>query len=510
MRLLLIAVVGSACAGYVWRRNHLKTRDKPFVVGIPGYWGTLLPPLQHSLYGAVVLDNQFETLVRRGNNGLIEPAAAKSWEVSPDYKTVRFKIDTSRRFSDGSFLTAADFKRSWEDGLRMSPKSKNQSVADMLYSIKGFEAFGPSGTIPGIRVLGDDVLELEFSRPARVAVEYLGGVRYAVYKQTADGPIGTGPYVMTEKDRTLSLTPNPFYGGDEPRFQNMQVVVTQPEVMHDSLKSRLVDATMFVEKSSVPECLDEAATDIRCVYSQEADHVAIDVNGIHGRIFGDRNNRLAFQALIHDKLRERGLPPQLEKSRLSLDPQSFLSFQPGRLPDPEAKSIVEQGRAHIPELIKASQKHPVYLVCGRECGWLLSLLRDSGMRLSENSGRTDFTRILEMLYKTSEADLVFGTFSVYNGDPDGLYHILGRNGAIFSPMMDREGISDLLESGREILDRSKMAPHYEKVARAILREVPYVHMGFSGRGVAYATDRARVSQSFVDRNNQRVTLFEPR
>lgn len=484
--------------------------SKSLTVSIPAYWGATLPPLQHSAFGAVVLDNQFEPLVRRGKNGVIEPLAARSWEITPDHRILRFKIDADRRFSDGSRLTAADFKRSWEDGLRMRPKSKNSSVADILYGLKGFDEFQRAGVIQGIRVLSQDTLELEFDKPARVAVEYLSGHRYAAYKQVNGRGIGTGPYVMEERDQTLLLTQNPYYQTDEPRFENLRVVVTPAEKVRDSLLSGAVDAAVFVEKSNLPECLDESQGKIRCVYSQEADHVNVEVNGLPGRLFSERRHRLALQALIHDKLEEAGLPSGLRATHLIRDPQSLLAFQPGRLSEAEARELVQQGRQHIAGLVTASRQKPVYLVCGRDCDWLLSLLTSVGVTISDKSGQTDFSRILEMSYKTHEADLIFGTFSVYNGDPDGLYHVLGRNGAIFSPMMDREGISDLLEDGRAILERPLLAAHYAKVARAILNEVPYVHIGFSGRGVAFNTEKARVSESFVNRNNHRVTLFQPR
>lgn len=510
MRILSPILLVASLAIFFWLKNGMKTADKSLTVAIPAYWGATLPPLQHSAFGAVVLDNQFEPLVRRGNNGLIEPLGAKSWEISRDYRVVTFKIDATRRFSDGSRLTASDFKRSWEDGLRMKPKSKNQSVADILYGLKGFQSFAQDGTISGVRVLADDTLELEFDKPVRLGVEYLSGHRYSAYKMIDGRGIGTGPYAMEEKDKTLYLTPNPYYAAKEPRFEKLKIVVIAPEKLHESLRSGAVDAAVFVEKSNLPECLDETRGNIRCVYSQEADHVDIEVNGLSGRLFSDRRHRLALQALIHDRLEADGLPPQLRATHLIKDTQSLLTFQPGRLSDNEARDLVEQGRPYIPELLKASKKQPVYLVCGRDCAWLIALLGSAGVKLSAKSGRTDFTKIQEMSYKTHEADLIFGTFSVYNGDPDGLYHVLGRKGAIFSPMTDREGISDLLEEGRAILERPRLAAHYAKVARAILNEVPYVHIGFSGRGVAYNIDKARVSESFVNRNNHRVTLFEPR
>jgi hypothetical protein len=483
---------------------------KTLVIGIPAYWGALMPPLQNSVYGDVVLQSQFEPLVRQGGNGLIEPLAAASWEAGPDHRVLRFKIDTSRRFSDGSALTAADFKRSWEDGIRMQPRSANKAVEDALYSLKGYAAFEAKGAIEGIRVKGDDVLELEFDQPARVPLGYLSGARYAAYKQVDGRAIGTGPYVMEEKEGALLMTPNPHYAGKEPLFDHIRMLVTPEKAVAESLESGGVDAALFVETLDLPECRDGSAGKIRCVFSQEADHIALRVNGLSGRIFADRGNRLAIQALLHEKLKEQGLPAPLQVGHFKLDPQSFLRFQPGRLPDAEAAELVREGRRHITGLMEASQKSPVYVVCtaGRE--WVLKLLRDAGVRLAEKSGVVDFPRMLELIYKNHEADLVLSGFSVYNGDPDGLYHQLGKRGAIYSPMEAREGIAELMEEGRGLMSLSALPGHYGKVARAILSEVPYVHLGFRCRGVAYNPVKVKVAESFMSRNDHRITLLEPR
>jgi hypothetical protein len=52
--------------------------------------------------------------------------------------------------------------------------------------------------------------------------------------------------------------------------------------------------------------------------------------------------------------------------------------------------------------------------------------------------------------------------------------------------------------------------HYTKVARAILSEVPYVHLGFRCRGVAYNPAKVQVAESFMSRSDHRITLLEPR
>ncbi|MBI4372043.1 MAG: hypothetical protein HY552_07075 [Elusimicrobia bacterium] len=508
--LLLVFGVIFIAGKLLIERHHVVTTTKTLLVGIPGYWGTVVPPLQHSAYGSAVLDNQFEPLVRRGQNGLIEPLAAISWEVSPDNCVFRFKIDTKRRFSDGSSLSATDFKRSWENGLRMQAKSNNKAVEDALYTVKGFAAFAEKGTIEGVRVHGHDLLEIEFDKPVRVALEYLAGVRYAAYKFVGNRPIGTGPYVMEEKDNELFLTPNTYYTGNEPRFDKIKIVVAAPETVEKKLQSEEIDVLIFAERTHMPGCLDESAGKIRCAFSQEASHVSIDINGLRGRIFSNRKYRLALQALVHKKLEEIGLPKELQAGHFTSDSQSFLKFQSGRLSDTEVGEIIRLGRKYIPELVEASLRTPVYLVSADECRWLITILHDEGVKIAENSGRTEFSKMLEMEYKTYEPDIILGSFSVYNGDPDGLYHLLGKHGSIFSPMMDREGIGDLLDAGREIMDRNSLAPHYEKLARVILKEVPYVHLGYTARVIAYNSDKIRVNDNFISRDYRRLTILEPR
>jgi len=478
-------------------------------VGIPVHWGTLIPSLQHSTYGSVVLDNQFESLVRRGRNGVIEPSAAKSWSLSKDHLTIRFMIDTARRFSDGSRLSAGDFKRCWEDGLRMAPKSKNASLADGLFQLQGFDAFEEKGTIEGVRVLSDEVLELRLTKPARVAVEFLSGLRFAVYKMASGGPIGTGPFVMEEKDEVLTLSRNPYFRGDEVRFDKMTLRVIPKDQMKEKLVAGEIDAALFVPVDVSRECFARNFGAVKCEFGQEAAHSVVIVNGLPGRFFSIAEHRLAVQFLIQREFQSGPRPKAYEGDRFIADSQTFLKFQPGRLSDRKAAELVREGERYVGAMAEASRQSPIYVACGPDCSWLVELLRRAGVSVSDNSGRIDFSTRVRMFYKTYEPDLLTGSLSVFNGDPDGIYHALGTNGAIFTPMSGRAEVSELLESGRQVLDHSKLKPHYEKVARAILTQVPFVHLGFSYRGIAYDSSKIRIAESFLNRNNHRLSIFAP-
>ncbi|MDD2805294.1 MAG: ABC transporter substrate-binding protein [Elusimicrobiales bacterium] len=479
-----------------------------YVIGVPAYWQTLIPPIQHSLIGFGVMVNQFEPLVTRGKNGILQPLTAASWDFSADRRVLRFKIDTARRFSDGSFLCAGDIKKAWEDGLRMQPKATNSSLADALAGLKGFSELKEKGEIEGLRVIGRDLLELEFVKPVRSALDHLSGVRYAVYKMSGDMAIGTGPYVITENNRELSLVPNPYYAGAAPGLANVKIIVVPGAVAAEKLRSKEIDALLFVENVKLEGCSEGRLAPVRCAYGQEGTHLIIALNGLGGTFFSNRAYRRAFQALVLKRFEGAKETWPIKANGFLSDSQSFLKFQAGRLPDAEAQAIVAEGEKHIPELMAAAQSRP--LVLSQNWEWLVNFLKEKGVGVEKNlRASLDEKERLEIYHKTFKTDVMPMTASVYDGDPDCLYHLLGRNGAIYSPMLERPAVSEGLEGGRKLLDTEKLPEYYSGVARKILEEVPYVHLGYYYRGVAYNSERIKINDSFGSRNNQNLTIFDP-
>lgn len=485
-------------------------KEAVYTIGVPAYWATLIPPLQHSLVGDGVIEHQFDPLIRMGEKGITEPLAAKSWEFSADKKTLRFIIDTSRRFSDGSHVSAEDFKRSWEDGLRMEPKSANSSLSDGLGNLKGFSDFTDKGTIEGVRVISEDTLELSFVKPVRLVLEHLAGGRFSAYKMKDGQPIGTGPYIITENDKVLTLTPNPHYAGPAVGLKTVKIVVAPPDSALEKLRAGAIDAFLFAETASLPGCLEGKLAPVLCAYGQEGGHMIAGLNGRHGRFFSDPEHRLAFQALILKNIAQA--ETAFSARGFMRDDQSFLKFQSGRIPEGEAQRIIKSGEAHIERLIKDTQAKPLYLAAAsRGWQWIIDCLRANGVKLSEES-RADFTaaEFWEMYYKTFEPDIMPMGASVSDGDPDGLYHLLGRQGAIFSPILERRETCDGMESGRDLLDFSRLPGHYQEISKSILKEVPFVHLGYLYRRIAYNADRLTVNNPMISRNNVNILALEPR
>ena len=478
------------------------TQKSVLKVGFPVYWGNLIPSLQHTGYADALMSNQFEALVTSGNGGATKPLAAKSWEVSNDFKVFTFKIDTTRRFSNGDKLTAKHFKDSWEYGLSLDPKSTNSSLQDVMYRVVGFESYKSSGKLEGVQALDQDTLRIEFKESFRMALNHLAGSRMSAFIKKGDKYLGTGPYVLEDKNKTLYLSKNQ-YSNEDIGFDNAEINVIPPPEAGAALSTGQVDLYTFAEFTNLHECYDDNDL-IDCYSGSEAQHRGLMLNGMGDRFFNNKNHRLAIQAIIAKNLTEEKLPT-FYKYNFSIDPQIYLPLQMGRLGDEAVKSIISKGEDHIADFISATKKSPLYMITSEETNWIQEILEKEGVKLTDNSGHISTQDRIKMYYKTYEPDILVMAFSVASGDPDGIYHVLGKNGSIVSPIQYRESVSSLLEEGRKILDLNKADAHYKEISKESLREV---HLGFIKAIVAYRKDRIRLNKKFKKRDDSKLSVYE--
>ncbi|MBT4761044.1 MAG: ABC transporter substrate-binding protein [Bdellovibrionaceae bacterium] len=474
-------------------------------VGFPVHWGNLIPSLQHTGYADALMANQFEALVVAGTGGVTQPLAAKSWTVSEDFKVFTFKVDTERKFSNGEQLTASDFKRSWEYGLTLDPKSSNSSLQDVMYRVLGFENFNKTGHLEGVTVIDKETLKVEFKESFRMALNHLAGSRMSAFIKKDDSYLGTGPYILTDKDKTLYLSRNEYSTADV-GFDSIEIIVVPPTEASDALSTGLVDIYTFAEFANIQECF-EGDELIGCYSGAEAQHRSLMLNGMSGRFFENKDYRKAIQSLVKKSLTKEVLP-SFYQYNLNIDPQIYLPLQIGRLDTETANMEVAEGEKHIAAFIAATQKDPLYMITSEENNWMQDILESAGVKFTEDSGFITTQERVKMYYKTHKADVFVMAFSVASGDPDGIYHALGKNGSIGSPIQYRPSVSDLLEEGRHILDLKKADAHYKRVSEETLREVPFVHLGFTKTIVAYRKDKIKVKNKYKKRDDSKLSIYE--
>jgi ABC-type transport system substrate-binding protein len=491
--------------------NSHSTHSKPIRVAIHGPWVTLHPGLQHTLWADLVLSNQYSALVGVNASGALVPLGAKSWTISDDYRVFTFQIDTSRRYSDGSYLQAMDYKRSWEGAFRLQPMSANSSLQDVLYKIEGFEQFKTHHELSGVQVEGTDKLVVRFKHPFRIALNHFKGNRFSAFKETKAGFIGTGNYIIEDKKEDgkngpLLLKPNPFAEGHENRAEVFLSVILLENIWA-AFQNDQIDVLNYCIGSNVPAQI-LADSKLTVLPGQESSHHIVYVNGNAGHLFSDPKLRLAVQYLLVSIFRNQ--PLSLGQPFLTtLDPQVYLPLQPGRLEEQEVEQRIEKGKQYLHDLQEASKKKPIFFSYrGNNYSWIGEKLIQAGISLAPQSGAIDSAQSLKLLYKKSDYDLLLNGFSVSSTDPDGIYHALGKNGAILSPPVYRERVGQLLEEGRKIISQEKLDEHYKEVSRAILTEVPFVHLGFSKSVDVIRNDRIRVGNIAFRRNEGQLDVFQ--
>jgi ABC-type transport system substrate-binding protein len=505
---LFISTILIASIYWIFLKDYKMDHSKQNLIkmAIDGHWQVLNPALQHTFYGDIVLANQFESLVQIDDYGTITPSSSQSWEVNQDFTVFTFKINREKKFSDGSALNADDFKRSWLNSLELTHFAANNSLLDVLYKIVGFEDYEKTKDISGLQVLDENTLRIRFKSPFRMALEHLKGLRFSVYKKTIDGAIiGTGPYVIKElnKDK-LYFQLNSYYKTDE-KLSEIELSSIQSDAILTSLKNGEIDCIPFIIGTVLEK--DFELNNYQIVTGQEFAHQVIEINHLNDRLFENRNYRLALLYLVHKKLRESTKSP-FTSPFFRIDPQLFLPTQSGYLDEKDTIEIIEKGRPYAADLINETKKRPIKVVSASNTSKSIEFLKELGLTLSGESGLIDYKALMEIIYKTSNTDLSISGFSVASGDPDGVYHKLGKNGAILSPMIYSESVNNLLEKGREIVDISILDSHYKKVTREVLNEVPFVHLGIVKSAAVFKSNRISFNKSQLRRSVGSFISFE--
>jgi peptide/nickel transport system substrate-binding protein len=150
------------------------------------------------------------------------PGIVQSWEVSDDEKTVTFKLDPDRRWSDGEPITSEDVKFTFE-----------------TLGEEGALFAGYLSNVTSIKTPDDETVVIETSQPdARiigglfiyVLPEHVWG-KVPLSKLTSDYQpelplVGSGPYVVTEfeRGRIITMERNPEWTGEEPEFDEIEFI----------------------------------------------------------------------------------------------------------------------------------------------------------------------------------------------------------------------------------------------------------------------------------------------
>ena len=157
----------------------------------------------------ILLDNVYQGLLTRNDQGQILPSLASSYQESADGLTYTFQLVHDAKFHDGSALTSADVV--WSLDQVIAPKTTNPDAAE-LSSVQSVTATGPYTV--AIHLKHRDT-EFTWELTDREAVIFKKGTNLADLTDTENG---TGPFKLAgwQHGSTITFVRDDSYWGAAP------------------------------------------------------------------------------------------------------------------------------------------------------------------------------------------------------------------------------------------------------------------------------------------------------
>ncbi len=181
--------------------------------------------------------------------GTIQPYVLTEWAPSADYTSWTFKLNADAKFSDGSAITTADVKGSWE--LASMPGTKNQRIDQVLAGVVGYDAVkgGTATDISGIVATDDSTITVTLTGPDPIFFQRIAnhiapivkasqargadGNEVLEFYRPDNGAISSGPFMLKALDidaGTLSFVPNPNFFGTAPALAGIDITSVEDAV----------------------------------------------------------------------------------------------------------------------------------------------------------------------------------------------------------------------------------------------------------------------------------------
>ncbi|WP_029089571.1 ABC transporter substrate-binding protein [Brevibacterium album] len=235
-----------------------------------------------------LMENVYESLVRIDQSGEVQPALAKSWELSDDRLTYTFLLDENATFSTGDPVTAEDVKFSYERVVSDDWTNALSAKMDIIETIETPD---------------EHTVEITLERPSNGWLFELASLVGAVFSpdgvgDLANEAVGSGPYTVEKftRGQEIVFAKRDDYAGaapgtlDEVTFRYFGDAVAAA----NALKSGQVDV---IGSLQAPELTAEfEADDTKQVIEGTTNgEVLLSMNNAEG-VFSDQRVR---EAVLH-------------------------------------------------------------------------------------------------------------------------------------------------------------------------------------------------------------------
>ncbi|MBX6753796.1 MAG: peptide ABC transporter substrate-binding protein [Thermorudis peleae] len=262
-----------------------------------------------------VLHMNYEGLTQLDKNMKTVPAAAESWEFSPDGLTLTFHLRAGLKYSDGTPLTAENFRYAVERTCDPKTAGEYQSILFDIVGCEDFASVDPKDTQKyeaarqklGVSAPDDRTLVIKLTHPAPyfptiASLWVFYPARKELIEKGGDNwwkdpklQIGNGPFQITEivEDQLIRFKANPNYWAGRPKLDGIDIVYQkESSVALEAYKAGQLD--MFSpDPSQLPAIKNDPELSKQLVQYTAATTINLSFN-LTKEPFTDKNVRLAF------------------------------------------------------------------------------------------------------------------------------------------------------------------------------------------------------------------------
>ena len=213
---------------------------------------------------AVVVDALFDGLTSwDAQTSAVLPAVASSWDASANVTVWTFHLRADAKFSNGTPVTAQDFKFAWE---RLLTGANRDWGSYMLSNVKGTAALaaGKAKHLSGVVAQNRTTLVVKLTAPyadfpSTVANPSLAPVPSSLLstakksRQFRSAPVGNGPFLLAEpwnRKDTVRLAADPGYNGTKPHIAGITfTVIEDPAAAYAQFQAGTLDVANFPSDS---------------------------------------------------------------------------------------------------------------------------------------------------------------------------------------------------------------------------------------------------------------------
>lgn len=229
--------------------------------------------------------------------GELKPYIFAKWSANADNTVWQFEIADKARFSDGSPITAADVKGSWE--LAAMPATKNQRIDQVLSTVQGYGTItgGKATVLEGVVALNDRTIEVRLSAQdpmfAAKLANHLAPIVKVSLARGADGNevpgwwnptdhavVVSGPFVPVKMDLDAGIfvfERNANFSGPAPSLRRIEVqVIEDASTATAALKSGQFDVHTLIQTTTL---IDDLGADfLSGPLAPEGDHFWLNIS----------------------------------------------------------------------------------------------------------------------------------------------------------------------------------------------------------------------------------------